>query len=115
MYKLLTGVPPKESARALADAGSAPARLVNPEVPRDLDFVIGKALRPEPEHRYRSVDEFANDVRAVLERRPVQARGADAWYRTRRYLRRHWIPVTAAALVAASLAAGLLVADRERC
>ncbi len=79
-----------------------------------MDFVIGKALRHEPEHRYDSVDEFANDVRAVLERRPVEARGSDAWYRAGRYLRRYWMPVTAAALVIASLATGAWVADRER-
>ena len=111
LYKMLTGLTPRERARGTE---LLPPSRVNAEVPRDMDFVIGKALRSEAEHRYGSVDEFANDVRAVLERRPVQARAADAWYRTRRYLRRYWVPLTAAALVVASLSTGLLVANRER-
>ena len=111
LYRMLTGASPREGARG-GDLRT-PSRL-NAEVPRDMDFVIGKALRHEPEHRYDSVDEFANDVRAVLQQRPVEARGSDAWYRTGRYLRRYWMPVAAAALVIASLATGAWVADRER-
>jgi serine/threonine protein kinase len=114
LFKLLTGSAPRESARATPrqDLG-APSRG-NPDVPRDVDFVVAKALRPEPEHRYASVDEFANDVRAVLERRPVKARGGDGWYRIGRYLTRYWVPVAAALLVVASLSVGLLFANRER-
>jgi serine/threonine protein kinase len=114
LFKLLTGSAPRESARATPrqDLG-APSRG-NPDVPRDVDFVVAKALRPEPEHRYASVDEFANDVKAVLERRPVKARGGDGWYRIGRYLTRYWVPVAAALLVVASLSVGLLFANRER-
>jgi tetratricopeptide (TPR) repeat protein/predicted Ser/Thr protein kinase len=114
LYKLLTGVTPRENTGGIAkEEITAPSR-VNPEVPRDLDFVVRKALRQEPEDRYGSVDEFASDVRAVLEWRPVQARGGDAWYRARRYLRRYWMPVTAALLVIVSLSGGLWLANRER-
>jgi len=60
------------------------------------------------------VDEFASDVRAVVERRPVQARGDDVWYRMRRHLRRYWVPMAAAIAATASLSAGLWVANRER-
>ena len=111
LYKLLAGVSPPEVARGAELA--LPSR-VNPQVPRDMDFVIAKALRPEPEHRYGSVDEFASDVRAVLQRRPVYARGNDTWYRARRYLRRYWVPVTAATLILASLTAGLYIVNVER-
>lgn len=53
-------------------------------------------------------------MRALLEYRPVLARSGNAWYRTRKFLRRYWVPVTAAVLVIASLAAGLYVANRAR-
>ena len=114
LYKMLTGTEVREMTRRIANGESTPVIRLNTELPRDMDYVIGKALRAEAEHRYRSVDEFATDVRAVLERRPVQARAGDTWYRTRRYLRRYWIPVTAAALVMASLAGGLIATDRQR-
>jgi tetratricopeptide (TPR) repeat protein len=121
LYKLLAGRSPHATwadtrealiAAICTEAPVPPSRLRN--VPRDLDFVVGKALRKEPEERYRSVEAFADDVRAFLEFRPVRARSGDAWYRTRKFVRRYWVPVTAAAIVLISLATGLYVANRER-
>ena len=84
------------------------------QFPRDLDFVVALAMRPEPEQRYASVDEFANDLRAVLQRRPVKARGRDVWYRARKSLSRHWMPLAAVLLVTSSLSAGIFLANRQR-
>jgi tetratricopeptide (TPR) repeat protein/tRNA A-37 threonylcarbamoyl transferase component Bud32 len=114
LYKLLTGAAPRESGRSGVSGEAVPPSQVNPGSPEDLDIVVGKALRPEPEERYGSVDDFAGDIRAVLEGRPVQARGNDVWYRTRRYLRRYWMPVTAVFVVMMSLSAGLWMVNRER-
>jgi tetratricopeptide (TPR) repeat protein len=90
-----------------------PSRL-NPESPRDLDFIVEKALRPEPEDRYLSVDDLAADVRAALDWRPVRARSADRWYRTRRFLRRYWPPLAAAVVAIGSLSAALYAVNRQR-
>ncbi|HLK49114.1 MAG TPA: serine/threonine-protein kinase [Bryobacteraceae bacterium] len=122
LYKLLTGRSPHESETGTSQAmeilagkkGIALPSAVNPDVPSDLDCIARKALRPEPEERYASAEALASDIRAFLEFRPVEARSGNAWYRTRKFLRRYWIPVTAAALVTASLAAGLAIANRER-
>jgi tRNA A-37 threonylcarbamoyl transferase component Bud32 len=84
------------------------------ELPRDLQAIIEKAQRAEAEERYRSVDDLAADITAFLESRPVGARAGNAWYRTRRFVRRRWLPVTAMAAVIASLSVGLYVANRER-
>ena len=84
------------------------------ELPSDLEYVLRKALRTEPEERYVSVEAFANDIRAFLDWRPVQARSGDMWYRTRKFLRRYWVPVCATVLVVAALSAGLYVVNRER-
>jgi len=105
LYKLLTGAVPSDSI---------PPSRMNPDVPKDLDFIILKALRKEPEERYASVETFAADIQAFLESKPVEARSGNAWYRTRKFLRRYWIPVAAAALVIASLVGGLYVANRQR-
>src|SRR5262249_6272134 len=57
---------------------------------------------------------LANDILAFLEWRPVQARSGNAWYRTRRFLRRYWVPVTAALLLLLGLSFGLYEVNRER-
>ena len=122
LYKILTGRSPHESDTHTSQvvdvvAGireiPAPSRL-NRKLPADLDYILGKALRLEPEERYASVDAFAGDIRALLESRPVEARSGDTWYRTRKFMRRYWVPVVAATLAIASLSIGLYIADRER-
>lgn len=114
LYKLLTGRSPQEAV-VEATKGEAPrASRLNPQVPVDIDFILRRAMRTEPEERYASAEALAGDIRAFLESRPVAARSGNAWYRTRKSLRRYWAPVTAAALVIASLSAGLYVANRGR-
>ena len=84
------------------------------EIPTDIEFILRKAMRIEPEERYVTVDAFAKDIQAFLDNRPVQARSGTGWYRARKFLRRYWIPVAAATAVTASLALGLYIANRER-
>ena len=57
-----------------------PSTLV-PGLSCDLDAILGKALRKEPEERYRTVDEFAADLQAFLEERSVSVRRRDWIYR----------------------------------
>ena len=84
------------------------------KVPRDLEAIVLKALRKEPDARYGSVDLFARDIERYLEGRPVAARRGSATYRARKFARRHWTSLAATGLVAASLVGGLLVANHER-
>ena len=121
LYRLLTGRSPHTSADGRAESvevliclteSVAPSRW-NRALPRDLDFVLAKALRKEPEQRYAAVDALAADVRAVLESRPVQARSGSAWYQARKFLRRQWLPVSAFAAAMLSLSIGLYTANRE--
>ncbi len=115
LHKLLTGRSPRESARAASDEPpTGPPRREDPRPPRDLECIVRKALREEPNERYASVEAFADDIRAFLESRPVKARSGNAWYRTRKFLRRYWIPVLAASLAVAGPTAGMWVAHRQR-
>jgi tetratricopeptide (TPR) repeat protein len=122
LYKLLTDRSPHESdaetGRAIDFITGArdilpPSRL-NPKLRRDIDSILLKALRREPEERYASVEALTGDVRAFLEYRPVMARAGNLWYYMRRYMRRHWLPVASAALAFVALSVGLLVANREK-
>jgi eukaryotic-like serine/threonine-protein kinase len=131
LFELLTGErplavtsrDPREIARVVCDqlpvapsaavTGRAGARLRR-QLRGDLDTIVLTALRKEPNRRYASVEQLAQDLRRYLEGRPVSARPDSAGYRARRFLGRHRLAVAASALVFLSLAVGLLEASRQR-
>ncbi len=94
-------IPRIESA---ADArGTTPQRLRR-EIAGDLDNIVMKALRKEPERRYTSADELAADLRRFEVGQPVIAR-RDTWrYRTSKFVRRHSMVVAASAAAVVVLA-----------
>jgi serine/threonine protein kinase len=73
----------------------------------DLDAILLRALRKEPQYRYASVDQFADDIRRHLDGRPVLARKNTTGYVTRKFLHRHKIAMAATAVVLIALIAGL--------
>jgi serine/threonine protein kinase len=74
----------------------------------DLDNVLLMALRKEPERRYASVDQFAEDLRNYLDGMPVRARGDSLRYRATKFMSRHRYAVTAASLGVLALVAGIV-------
>ena len=74
----------------------------------DLDTIVLKALRKEPERRYQTARELSEDLQRHLEGRPVSARADTVGYRAGKFVRRHRAAVTASLLVAASLIAGIV-------
>ncbi|MGE0144030.1 MAG: bifunctional serine/threonine-protein kinase/formylglycine-generating enzyme family protein [Planctomycetota bacterium] len=80
-----------------------PLRRLRADCPRDLQVVIARALEKEPARRYPTAAEFAADLRAVLELRPVRAAPAGGWTILRKVIRRH--PRLSATLFALSIGA----------
>ena len=123
LYLLLTGrLGPRVRRRLPGDdrvgrhkpgGRRGPSKWV-PELKGDLDAILLKTLRKDPQERYQTVEHFAEDLESFLASRTVRARSGNAWYRARKFVRRYWVPVTAAAVVVASLTAGLYIANRER-
>ena len=74
----------------------------------DLDNIILMALRKEPQRRYASVEQFAQDIRRHLEHLPVIARKDTAAYRASKFITRHKAGVAAGVLVGISAFAGLI-------
>ena len=75
----------------------------------DLDAIAMKAMEKDRTRRYASASEFASDITRYLNGEAVVASPPGVVYRTRKFVRRHRLGVVAAALVVASLAAGLAV------
>jgi serine/threonine-protein kinase len=136
LYWLLTGQRPYRGAR---QPGSDLARVIAEEEPEppsqavqgqesrrlrgDLDNILGKALRKEPERRYGSVEQLAEDIRRHLAGHPVLARPDTLRYRLGKFAGRHrWGVLAATAALAGGLVftatlklqAGHLAHERDR-
>ncbi|MEO8679225.1 MAG: protein kinase [Vicinamibacterales bacterium] len=79
----------------------------------DLDFILLKALRKEPEKRYTSAEQFGEDIRRHVDGLPVAARKGTWNYRAGKFARRHRTMVAAAMLVLLTLVSGIIVTARE--
>jgi serine/threonine protein kinase len=93
----------------------AAARKLTPEklqkrLVGDIDAIVMRALRKEPQHRYNSIEQLASDVRRFLTREPVQARQGNWLYYSQRFIRRHAFGVSAGAAFFVFLAAFATVA-----
>ena len=70
----------------------------------DLDRIVQRALAKQPDARYGSVAALADDLRAYGEGRAIS--GGSRRYRLRLFVRRHWLPLGAAAAMLLVLIAG---------
>ena len=87
-----------------AEARGTTSQRLRRDLAGDLDNIVMKALRKEPERRYTSADELAADLRRFEVGQPVIAR-RDTWrYRSTKFVRRHSVVVTASAALVALLA-----------
>jgi serine/threonine protein kinase/tetratricopeptide (TPR) repeat protein len=89
------------------------ARKLRSRLSGDLDAIVMTALRKEPQRRYSSVYEFAEDIRRHLEGLPVKARPSSGSYRLSKFFRRHR-EATLAALIALLFVGGMLVWEFHR-
>jgi serine/threonine protein kinase/tetratricopeptide (TPR) repeat protein len=85
------------------------ARAIRPEeLPRrlrgDLDTIVMKAIRKEPEHRYASAEAFAKDIERHLSGMPIEARKPTLLYRGGKFIHRHTESLATALLVLAVVA-----------
>ena len=105
---------PSEAVRERSGT-TPPAGTLPPasELRGDLDTIVLKALRKEPERRYRTAHELSEDLRRHLEGLPVTARADTIGYRAGKFVRRHRTAVAAAFLVSASLVVGIVTTTRQ--
>ena len=119
LYEMVTGRRPYDlDSSSLVDAvrvicEEPPLPLNEPSRPgltldRDLETIVGKALAKEPDQRYGSVSELADDIDRYLGERPILARRPSASYRAKKFVRRHRAGVAASALVVVAIVAGIV-------
>ncbi len=118
LYEVLTGRPPfrgetdMETLRLVVETEPVALRALRPGLPRDLDTICQKCLRKEPAGRYASAAALADDLRRLLDGRPIVGRPVSSWERAWRWGRRR--PAVAALVGLVVLLAGVLIGGASR-
>ncbi len=130
--KIREDEPPRPSARltTLGEQSTESAKRRNTELPAlkrelsgDLDWITLKAMAKERTRRYDSPRELAADIERYLTDEPVLATPPSAIYRAKKFVKRHTVGVTAAAVAVLALVvfavtmtvqAGRIAAERDR-
>lgn len=114
MYELITlrnaydGRGRGELTRQVVGAVVTPPRVIRPEIPRDLETIVLKAIAPEPDGRYQSAAELASDLRCFCEDRPIAARRVGRTERLARWSRRNPLLATLSGALLLSVTISLI-------
>jgi serine/threonine protein kinase len=84
-------------SKIIAESRGTSSKRLKRALDGDLDNIVLMAMRKEPERRYGSAEQLAGDIQRFLEGKPVIARRDTVSYRTSKFVKRHWLPVSAAA------------------
>jgi serine/threonine protein kinase len=131
LYELLTGTKPFSASdsplhetirRICEEEPSRPSTAIlrngtnqrqAGELRGELDNIVLKALRKEPERRYVSVEQFDEDLRRYMHALPVLAQGDSLPYRAKKFFRRYKAAVTVTLIILFLLIGGIVAASFE--
>ncbi len=80
LYEIITGMPPftgsnpMEVMLAVVQEEPLAPRKIRPEIPRDLEAICLCSIRKDPDKRYSTADQFAEDLGRYLRGEPVHIR-----------------------------------------
>lgn len=112
LFELVSGrrpydVPSRSPVAALRAIEADPPRV--PDIGAELNNILRKALRADAALRYRSVEQFDDDMRRFLSGLPVSAQPDSLGYRAGKFVRRHAALVTAAVAVTGAVMTAMLL------
>lgn len=114
LYQILTGkVPfegktPWETLRRVINDPPDSVRSVRPEVNKDLETICLKCLEKDPELRYASAGQLAEDIQRFLNHEPILARNASVGELLLRIVRRKPLASTLAMALVVAILTGLI-------
>jgi len=116
LYELLTGTLPMPDELVKSQdylriaqwiREGEPSRPSSRELRGELEWIIGKAMSKDPARRYTSAAALGEDLQRYVEDKPVEASPPSVAYQLGKWIKRHRVPVTAAAVVLVSLVTAL--------
>jgi non-specific serine/threonine protein kinase/serine/threonine-protein kinase len=123
LYEVLTGTRPyalpDDTSREMRVSAirSEPRRpstvAANRQLRGDLDRIVLMALRREPDRRYGTAEQLAEDIRRYLDHRPVMARPPTPAYLISSFVTRHRAAVAVSAFIVVGLVAGMVLFSRQ--
>ena len=93
LYELLTGKPPHRGSTAMETMLQVigdpvvPVREVNSQVDRNLELICMKCLQKDPDSRYGSADDVADDLESWLVGDPISIKPANVFTRAAQWIR----------------------------
>jgi tetratricopeptide (TPR) repeat protein len=121
LYELFADRPPFQETevyallRKVVDEDPVLLRSRNPRVDRDLETIVMKCLEKDPDRRYASADELAQDLARWLEGEAIQAHPPSAGYKLRKFIgrRKALLAVAATGLAVASIFLATTLRERS--
>ncbi len=121
LHELLLGCLPQERVAAASSSpvGLPEAKVAAPRLTRELEILLAKALAPDPQERYPSVEALAEDVRRYRSGRPILAHPPSLAYQLRKLAVRNKLAVASVgiallALVSLTVASQLFASSWKR-
>ncbi len=114
LYEVLTLRPPfkgkdhHDTLTQIITREPEPLRKRNPRVPRDLETIVLKCLRKDPDDRYGTAEALGQDLRRFARGDAIEARRQTPWERTGMILWRRRKTIAAGILVLAVIMVGLV-------
>lgn len=107
--------PPTQSTTGTVSATPDPSTTSRDLRPsRDLDLISLRALAKDRTRRYESATALSEDLERYMNHEPIHARAPGTAYLLTRWLRRNWVPATAATLILLAIFFGSAVSISER-
>jgi serine/threonine protein kinase len=95
LYELLTlepafpGTDRQEVLRQIAFEDPKPLRRLSKAIPQELETIVLKAMEKNPQDRYPTAQQLAEDLQHFLDDKPIRARRPTPVQRFRKWTRRH--------------------------
>jgi predicted Ser/Thr protein kinase/tetratricopeptide (TPR) repeat protein len=117
LYEMLTGQAPfvgetmMNIVMKVIHDEPVPPRRLNPKLHRDIQTIVLKAMEKDPDRRYQTMGELANDIRRYLTGEMISARPAGPLRRVTKTVRRFRTTIVVGASIAAvaTLVSGAII------